>query len=165
LTWGFSVPGRSYQKPWDPGGISKQSSSRSLQGLRGRQEWHPVTVRKQEAHLKELSQLDEQQKAAESSSTAEEQGALVQREKVVEVRVASSSNTRAGRYGAEGAGHSSTEGASGSNPEGATGSFSARHPDLDRAGFPDAEGATTTQDVDHGGGSSNGRTSLAKREC
>jgi hypothetical protein len=126
LTREFSVPGRSYQMPWDPGGISKQSSSRSLKGLRGRQEWHPVTVRKQEAHLKELSQLDEQQKAAESSSA---------------------------------------EGASGSNPEEATGSFSAGHPDLDRAGFPDAEGATTTQDVDHGGGSSNGRTSLAKREC
>jgi hypothetical protein len=86
--------------------------------------------------------LDEQQKVAESSSTAEEQGALVQREQVVEVRVASSSNTRAGCYGAEGASHSSTEGASGSNL-----------------------GAVAAQDVDHGGGSSNGSTSLAKREC
>jgi hypothetical protein len=75
-------------------------------------------------------------------------------------------STRAGRYGAEGADHSSTEGAIGSNLEGAAGSFSAGHPDLDKAGFPDAQGATTTtQDVDQGGGSSNGRTSLAKREC
>jgi hypothetical protein len=59
LTWGFLVSGRSYQKLWDPGGISKKSSSMSLQGLRGRQEWHPRTLRKQEAHLKELSQVAE----------------------------------------------------------------------------------------------------------
>ena len=88
----------------------------------------------------------------------------MQREQVVEVRVTSSSNTRAWRYGAIGTGHSSTKGASGSNPEVAAGSFSAGHPDLDIAGFPDAKGATAAQDVDHGGGSSNGRTSLAKRE-
>jgi hypothetical protein len=89
LTWGFSVPGRRYQMLWDPGGISKQSSKRNLQELR-RQEWHPMTVRTQEAHLKELSQLVEQQKVVESSSTAEEQGALGQREQIVEVRVARS---------------------------------------------------------------------------
>jgi hypothetical protein len=124
-----------------------------------------MIVRKQEDHLKELSQLDEQQKAAESSSTAEEQGALVQRKQVVEVLVASSSSTRAGRYGAKGTGHSSTEGASGSNPKGAAGSFSVGHPDLDEARFQDAEGVAAAQDIDHGGGSSNGRTSLAKREC
>jgi hypothetical protein len=49
-----------------------------------------MTVRMQEAHLKELSQLVEQQKVVESSSTAEEQGALGQREQIVEVRVARS---------------------------------------------------------------------------
>jgi hypothetical protein len=165
LKWGFSVSGRRYRMLWDPGGISKQSSSRGLQELRRRQEWHPMTVRKQEAHLKELSQLVEQQKAVESSSTTEEQGTLVQREQVVEVRVAGSSSTRAGHYGAEGVGHSSTEGASGSNLEGAADSFRAGHLDLDKAGFPDVEGTTTAQDVDHREGSSNGRTSLAKREC
>jgi len=53
----FSIPGRSYHMPWDPGRISKKSSRRSLKGLRGRQECHPVMVRKHEAHLKELSQL------------------------------------------------------------------------------------------------------------
>jgi hypothetical protein len=87
----------------------------------------------------------------------------VQREQVVEVRVASSYSTREGCYGAEGAGHSSIEGASGSNPEGAVGNFSTGHPDLDRGGFPDVEGAVASQGVDHGGCSSNGSTSLAKR--
>jgi hypothetical protein len=46
MTWGFSDLGRSYQKLWDPEKIPKKSSNKSLQGLRKRQEWHPVIVRK-----------------------------------------------------------------------------------------------------------------------
>jgi hypothetical protein len=38
------------------------------------------------------------------------------------------------------------------------------YPDLERMGLSDSEGETPS-DVDHGGGSSSGSTSLAKREC
>jgi hypothetical protein len=38
------------------------------------------------------------------------------------------------------------------------------YPDLERMGLSDSEGETHS-DVDHGGGSSSGSTSLAKREC
>jgi hypothetical protein len=76
LTWGFLVPGKSYQKPWDPGGISKQSSRR-LQKVLAQQR-----SREQVA----LVQREQVVEVRVASSSAQEQGAMVQRELATQVQ-------------------------------------------------------------------------------